>query len=65
MRVWLTNILMLAQAVAFLVHFGLIVKYGRYLIQEPNVAILVAEITLFLVIIGFGVYNLITYKRRT
>lgn len=58
MRVYFTNVLMIALSVAFLTHFALIVKYGGYQIQEPNMTILISEIAMFFGIIGFGVSNL-------
>ncbi len=64
MREILTNIVMIALAIAFLVHFWLIVKYGGYFIQEPNPFILFTEIVGFIVIIGFGCFNLIDLFRR-
>ena len=59
-----TNMLMIAQAMAFLAHFGFIVKYGQVLIQEPNPLILYAEITGLVAIIAFGVRNLVVMIKR-
>lgn len=58
------TIIMIALAVAFLVHFALIVRYGGYFIQEPNTVILIAEIVLLLAIVGYGIYSLIRVMRR-
>lgn len=59
MREIITNILLIALAIAFLVHLALIVKYDGYFIREPNPFILYSEVTGFAVIIGFGVYNIV------
>lgn len=66
MRTWklffrrsLTNLLMMGLALAFLVHFGLIVAYGTVVIQEPNVIMLSLEIVLLVGIVILGIYNFI------
>lgn len=63
-RNWITNVLLIAQAIAFLVHLSLIAYYGSVRIQEPTLIILILEIALFTGIIAFGVANLIKAARR-
>lgn len=64
MREALTNIVMIALAVAFLAHFALIIIYGGYFIREPNLAILISETTFLVVVIGFGLFNLVKLLKR-
>ena len=64
MREYFTNVLMVALAIAFLVHFTLIAKQGQVLIQEPNVAILGSEIVLMIAITGYGIFNLKKMLKR-
>ena len=64
MREYLTNVFLIALAIAFLAHFALIVKYGGYFIQEPNSAILISEIVLLIGIVVFGILNLIKVIRQ-
>ena len=63
MREGLANIIIIGLSVAFLLHFSLIAIYGTLLIQEPCKVILYSEITMFVVFIGFAVYNLIKLSR--
>ena len=64
LREFFTNSLLIALAIAFLAHFSLIAKYKQVLVQELNLSMLTAEITLFIVIIGLGVFNIIKLLRR-
>lgn len=57
-------IIMIALAIALLVHFALIIIYGGYFIAEPNPVMLIAEITLLLAIVGYGIYTLERTMRR-
>jgi len=63
-RWFITNVLLVAQAIAFLVHLSLIAYYGRVLIQEPNPVILILEIALFLGICVLGGANIEKGVRR-
>ncbi len=58
-RVALSNGLLIGMALAWLVPFIIILRYGSHVVLEPTVAILILEILLFLGIITFAVYNLI------
>jgi len=56
--VW-NSILVIALSTALLFHFVLIGVLGSFLIQEPNKVILMAEITLLLGCLIFGIIGLI------
>ena len=64
MREYFSNTIIIGMATAFLVHFCLIAKYGQQLIQEPNFAILVAEITLMIGFIAFGISGIMKYFKK-
>lgn len=64
MREYFSNVLIIGLAMAFLVHFCLIAKNGQQIIQEPNLAILVAEITLMIGLIAFGFSGIVNYYKK-
>ena len=64
MREYFSNAIIIGLAMAFLVHFCLIAKYGQQTIQEPNFAILVAEITLMIGLIAFGILGIVKYYKQ-
>lgn len=64
MKEYITNGLMMGLAVAFLVHFAFIVRYGRFEIQEPSPVVLWLEVLFLLGIVAFGIYNAIKVLRR-
>ncbi len=49
------NTLVVGLSCALLWHFSNIWRYGQYLIQEPNMAILLVETAMLLIILGFGI----------
>jgi hypothetical protein len=55
---------MVCLASAFLVHFGMIVKYKQVLIHEPNIYILWLEIVLITAIMVFGIVNMVKLIRK-
>ena len=63
-RDWITNVLLIGQAIAFLWFLGQIAYYGNVLIREPNPVILIYEIALVTGIIALGVANIIKGVRR-
>lgn len=63
MRIWLTNILLLALAIAFLVHFSLILLYSEITIGEPNLLILGPEIGGMAIIAIFATVNLVQARK--
>jgi len=63
MREFFANIIVIALAVAFLAHFGMIAAWGAVVIYEDSTAILYSEIALFIGVIGFAVYNIARIKR--
>jgi len=63
-KIYLTNVIMIAHAIAFLWHLSLIAIWDRVLIQEPNPFILYSEMAGALTIIGFEVYNIVKLKGR-
>jgi len=60
----MTNALLAGLAIAFLVHFGLIVKYDQVLIQEPNPWILATEVALFVGCLALAAYNLVRLNKE-
>ena len=60
----MTNALLGSLAIAFLVHFALIVIYGQQIIQEPNPLILVAEIAGLVGILAFAIWNMVRMIRK-
>lgn len=64
MREWLANGIVIGLSLAFLVHFSLIVKYGKLLIQEPNPIMLGFEIVMMAGFIAFAIFNMIKIVRR-
>ena len=61
---YLKDLLIILMAGMYLWHFSNIVRFGSHYIQEPNTAILISEIGLFVIILGLGVYWMITDLRR-
>lgn len=59
MKEIIADIAIMAMSVAFLGHFFTIWRYGRVLIQEPNIIIRSLETALFLVILAFGIYKFV------
>jgi len=58
--------LIIGMSGALLWHFSNIWRYGQYLIQEPNIVILILETTGLLVILIFGTSKFISgIKRET
>ncbi len=49
----------IGMATAFLWHFGIIARYGSFIIQEPNRVILTLEIALLIGIVIFSTYTFI------
>lgn len=64
MREWMTNILLLSLAIAFLVHLALIAIYGGVVIQEDNALILWLEVAAMVAITALAIYNLVKMIRR-
>ena len=64
MREVMTNLVMMAVTVAWLVPFYQIVTEGQVWAAEPNLAILSSEIVVFIAIIVFGGFNLGRLIRR-
>lgn len=64
MRCWLTNGALLGTSLAFLWHFAMIARYGKVSIQEPNLAILTAEIIFMTGLSTLAVCNLVKEARR-
>ena len=59
MRNSFANIVVIGLSAAFLTHFGLIAYYGKVVISEPHVAILVLEIIGLIGLIVFATLNLV------
>jgi len=64
MREYMTNVVMIAVTIAWLVPFYQIVTQGQVYAHEPNSIILGSEIALFTAIIVFGVFNITKLLRR-
>jgi len=63
MREMLANIMVIALSIGLLWHFGCIIKYKQFYIQEPNILILVSEIAMFCAFIAFAIFNIIKLLR--
>lgn len=59
MRATVTNALIIAMSLAFLWHFSRIWLYGQYLIGEPNILIRTIETNGLMMILAFGILNLL------
>jgi len=59
MRYFLANMVIIGLSIAFLAHFGLIAYYGQVVIGEPQLLILVPEITGLIGLIVFAFLNLV------
>lgn len=64
MKVFIAYVLVCALALAFLVHFIFIARYGRISIGEPNPFILWTEIAGLVVVLVFGVAGVIGEARK-
>ena len=60
----INSIMIMALSVALLWHFSNIWRYGKYLIQEPSVKILVMETVGLAVILVFGIYMFIREVKK-
>ena len=58
-RLILTSIFLIAVCVAWLVPFIGILVMGSHVVQEPNAFILYGELLMFILLVGFGISNLI------
>ena len=58
-REYITNVLLIGLAVAFLIHFLAIVCYGEFYIKESNIPTLVLEIAGMTAIVVLAVQNII------
>ena len=58
-RHFLANMIIIGLSIAFLAHFGLIAYYGQVVISEPQLLILVLEITGLIGLIVFAFLNLV------
>ncbi len=63
-RDWMANCLLIALAVAFIVHFVLIAINGAIEIREPNLFILVTEVAGLVGCVIFALVNLIRIAKR-
>jgi len=60
----IASCLAIGLAVAFLVHFSLIICWGQVLIQEPNPVVLWLEVAGLVGILGFSVWDLIQESKK-
>jgi len=63
-RLYTLALLVLAMGSFLLLHFGLILVYGRFYIYESNPVVLLGEITFMVVVVVFGGYCLIDQLRK-
>lgn len=63
-RWFMTNLLLIALVLAWLVPFVSLARYGTHTVQEPSLAILITEIGLLVLILAFAIFNLIKGERR-
>lgn len=65
-REFMTNVILIGQATAFLWFLSQIALYGLVSIGEPSLAVLILESALFIGIIAFAVANIVKgVKRRS
>jgi len=62
-RLMWTTTFLISVCLAWLVPFICILRYGSHLVQEPRPAVLIAEIVLFIVFIGFGISNVVHLRK--
>ena len=60
----ISDVLLLALAVAFMVHIGFVWSYGTMFIHEPNMYILALETLGFAAIIGYSFWRLVSHVRK-
>ena len=60
----INQILLIALAIAWIVHIALIGKYGTVYFEEDNLVVLWAEIVTLIVILSFSIYIFILQVRR-
>lgn len=63
-RELITDLIIISQSAFLLWHFSNIWRYGSYLVEEPNLIILILETVLLLLIFTFGVSRYISNLRR-
>lgn len=63
-RLAIVNALMLGLTVTWLYPFFCILKYGSHWIQEPNMVVLLGEITLFVAVLIFGISNIVFMGKK-
>jgi len=56
---YIKNALIIGMALAFLWFFSNIGRYGSHYIQEPNMPILICEVSLFISVLAFGIYGFV------
>ena len=56
--------LIIGMSLSLLWHFSNIVRYGSHIIQEPNTAILIGEVTLLFSILLFGLWSAVRVFRK-
>lgn len=64
-RELITDLIIISQSAFLLWHFSNIWRYGSYLVEEPNLIILILETVLLLLIFTFGVSRYISNLRRS
>lgn len=60
----ITSLGLLGCCLFLLVHFWLVIKYGRVTIGEPNPLVLILEIGLLLVLMTLAIINFVNLVRR-
>jgi len=60
----LNQILLIALAIAWIVHIALIGKYGAVYFEEENPVVLWAEIITLIIILSFSIYIFVLQVRR-
>jgi hypothetical protein len=63
-KIYILALLALAMSSFLLIHFGLIMVFGKFYIYESNTLVLVLEITMTVSILSFGLYCLIDEIRK-
>jgi len=62
-RTYILGVLSFAMATFLLIHFAMIIAYGRFYIYESNGIVLISEVTLVVAILSFSFYCIIEQLR--
>jgi hypothetical protein len=62
-RTYILGVLSFAMATFLLIHFAMIIAYGKFYIYESNGIVLISEVTLVVAILSFSFYCIVEQLR--